>query len=266
MTTPFGISEFNPPIKPCIHNVAGRKVTVIRDDKLPAGTKQRYLPIYLSHPKFHSIDEFIYAGSSDGYGQIGLAYAAKLLGKKATIFVQSFTTRETPQTKKARALGAEIKGPYRERIQFIIKLASAYIEKNPSKRAWGLATDSRDTEATTILGHQIKHAFDYSVPYYQCLQTKPGKIFVIAGTAIIYTALKKAFPNQKFVLVKVGKTIWPDQVHPGDVVFESPFKFTEIPPAHRRPPYPAALNYDAKIYDAVAKLGEDGDWIWNIAG
>lgn len=260
-----GISEFNPPLKVRIHSVAGKRVIVIRDDLLGAGTKQRYLPLYLSHPKFDDVTEFVYAGSSKGFGQIGLAYAAKLLGKKATIFVQDYGRDDTVQTKRARTLGATIKGPYRKTITELKKIASSYIKASPN-RAWGLATDSRESDAVLLLSAQIRAAFDASVKTRKSLRTNPGRVFVVGGTAIIYTALKRAMPDKKFVIVQVGKKIWDDQVFEGDEVFVSPYKFNEVPSTDRRPSYPSAANYDAKIFDAVAALGEDGDWIWNIAG
>jgi len=62
-----------------------RSVTIIRDDLLTCGTKQRALFVLLnSH-----VDslEFVYATPNCGYAQYALSNAAKITGKKATVFV-----------------------------------------------------------------------------------------------------------------------------------------------------------------------------------
>ena len=77
---------FNPPIKIIPEKLKdGRTFNVIRDDFLIGGTKQRMIAaLILANP---DCNEFVYAGPHQGYAQVALGYVAKLMGKKATLFL-----------------------------------------------------------------------------------------------------------------------------------------------------------------------------------
>jgi hypothetical protein len=57
-------------------------VLVVRDDLFPGGTKVRFIPALFDHA-----NEVAYASSAEGGAQCALALVARVLGKRATIFV-----------------------------------------------------------------------------------------------------------------------------------------------------------------------------------
>jgi len=44
----------------------------------------------------------------------------------------------------------------------------------------------------------------------------------------------------------------------------APQSFFQPVPRDLRPPYPSLDNYDAKVWQQILKLGEEGDYIWNV--
>ena len=98
----------------------------------------------------------------------------------------------------------------------------------------------------------------------QCLKNNPVRIWLVAGSATLLKALYKVFPTSYFLVVQVGKTIWPDQIEHGKrtQLYKSPHKFHER--ANKQPPYPTVSTYDAKLWEFVTKYGQGGDYIWNV--
>ena len=76
--------------------------SVIRDDYLKGGTKQRAIEVFLEK----GIDEYIYAGPTEGYAQIALSYLCKLYKKKAILFVSG--QKKSHLTMKAQKMGAKV--------------------------------------------------------------------------------------------------------------------------------------------------------------
>src|SRR6218665_604506 len=79
-------------------------ILVVRDDLLPGGTKRRVLREVLA---LRPAQEFVYAATAQGYGQLALALAAREIGRKATIFVAGRAKRHA-LTSAAEAAGARI--------------------------------------------------------------------------------------------------------------------------------------------------------------
>lgn len=73
-------------------------------------------------------------------------------------------------------------------------------------------------------------------------------------------------PETKFMIVQVGKKIWTEQMDriKNKELFIAPEKFMDT--ALRQPPYVTIPWYDAKLWQFVEKHGENGDFIWNVAG
>ena len=80
------------------------RLTVVRDDLLPGGTKMRYMLPLLAAV---SEREIVYASPAVGYAQIALAHCCRMLGKQAVIFVAKRKDPH-PRTLAAKAAGAVV--------------------------------------------------------------------------------------------------------------------------------------------------------------
>ena len=241
--------ELNPPI--IIENFKVEKdfkVKVVRDDYLVGGTKQRSLSVFLDPKK----EEYIYAGPSQGYAQVALAYLGSLNNKKTTIFLRS--GKETKLTKKAKSYGAKIiyvKPP--NKLVDIQDKAEKYAKKRKDRLLlpFGLGSD----DFIQDLAINIKQAWGR--------KRKPKRMWIVAGSGTIVKSLSLIFPECMFLVVQVGKKIWPDQLEGfKNKLYVAKEKFWED--AKIQPPYESVSNYDAKLWSFVLKYGKNGDYIWNV--
>ena len=223
-------------------------VKVVRDDLLVGGTKQRALYVFFNDTK----EEYIYASPVNGYAQIALAYVAGLYKKKATVFLASGPM--TDLTKKAKKLGAKIvfiKPP--NRLKDIQSAAAKYAlrKENRCLLPFGLGNE----EFAHTLAVNIKKAWGR--------KRAPKRMWVVAGSATILKSLSIVFPDCFFLVLRVGKRIWPDQLEGfRNKLYTSPLKFYQK--ATVLPPYPSVETYDAKLWEFVLKEGQDGDYVWNV--
>ena len=238
-----------------------RKFNVVRDDLLLGGTKQRALvKILQSNPA----TEFVYAGPTNGYAQVALAYVAQKVGKKATIFLATERPRNI-LTKLAEKYGAKIiEVGFRSKLEYVQEKASQYVKSISTKRGreyiyllpFGLYTK----DYINTLAEQIKKACPT-----QLLVNNPKRMWLVAGSSALLNALYIVFPKTFFNVVQVGKKIWPDQIDGKKTkIYISDEKFWED--ANEQPPYNTVPSYDAKLWKYVVKYGRNGDYIWNVGG
>ncbi|PRP78998.1 hypothetical protein PROFUN_11463 [Planoprotostelium fungivorum] len=236
----------------------GKTFHVIRDDELEAGTKQRALISWL---KKEEGEEFVYAGPVFGYAQIALALAAKLNGKKGTLFLEERRPRH-PLTQKAESLGANIielrpRAPLKE----VQKAATDYVEQRKDKGTVLLPFGLHSPEFIGLLADRLRDAIGLSHP--KLLKMPPARLWLVVGSATILAALHRVWPDTHFLCVQVGMKIWDDLVEgKKHTIYVAPEKFTET--SLRLPPYPSVRTYDAKLWQFVEDHGQDGDYIWNV--
>jgi hypothetical protein len=242
---------YNPPVVITNHFSQGIQFNVFREDKLIGGTKQRALaPLMMKTDN----DTFVYAGPVTGYAQVAMAYCAFLTRKKAVVFISQQPTR-TPLTKFVATFPAkyvqlkEIPNGYLKKIQAI---ATVYAKKTGSYEL-AVGGDSPDYI------EELYNALKRSLP-----SLTPSRIWIVAGSATVLNVLYRIFPNTHFMVVQVGKTIWPDQIEEGrrTTLFVSPENFMDI--AKKQPPYPTVATYDAKLWVFFLEHGQNGDYIWNV--
>lgn len=223
-------------------------VKVVRDDYLVGGTKQRSLSVFLDPNKA----EYIYAGPAQGYAQVALAYLGSLNNKKTTVFLRS--GKETKLTKKARSYGAKIiyvKPP--NKLSDIQLNAQKYASKRKDRLLLPFGLGS--TDFIEDLSINIKQAWGR--------KRKPKRMWIVAGSGTILKSLSLIFPQCMFLVVQVGKRIWPDQLEGfKSKLYTAEEKFWED--AKIPPPYESVSNYDAKLWSFVLKYGKNGDYIWNV--
>lgn len=220
-------------------------ITVIDEGHLIGGSKQRIVPMLLA-----KVDEkeIIYAGPSTGYAQVALSYICHMMNKKAILFLDA---GHRPLTQIARKFGAKV-FHFKKPLKYIANQAEKYHRKHRYKSH--VLPFGMNTNYTVSL---------YTKAFKPISHLKPKRLWVVAGSGLILKSLSKVFPDTKFMVVQVGKKIWPDQLPEKSELFISPLRFVD--PIAETPPYDTLLNYDAKLWPFVLKHGQEGDFIWNTA-
>ena len=91
----------------------------------------------------------------------------------------------------------------------------------------------------------------------------PRRLWVVAGSGFLMSVLHHIWPDTEFMVVQVGRKIYPDQLEKiKHQFFVAPEPFADN--ALRQPPYDTVPWYDAKLWQFVEQHGEDGDYIWNV--
>lgn len=223
---------------------------VFADHLLIGGTKQRALVPYMKSIKKNI---FIYAGPTTGYAQIALAYAAQLTKKKVILFLRKQMPR-SKLTKYANTFAScKIIEYPNANLKYLQKKAKQYHITNP------------DTYLFPFGGHSKKYIKTLTKSINNAIpkDLNPPRIWLVAGSATILAALYKVFPKSYFMVIQVGKTIWPDQIDDSrTTLLISDESF--IKPAKMQPPYPSVATYDAKLWKYFMRYGLSGDFIWNV--
>lgn len=237
-----------------IKHPSGYDMTLIDESHLIGGSKQRALIGYIADIKQ---EELVYAGPSTGYAQIAIAYCALLSGKTARIFIDQAYIN--PLSAMARTLGATIvpfnsRDSGSSRLKIIQKQAEIYVD--------------HDCDRAHLLPFGMDHPDVkklYEIAFEPLRSYKPKRIWVVAGSGMIFSTLSRIWPDAEFMIVQVGKTVWPDQlVGIKHQLFVSTYAFSER--ISETPPYNTLMNYDAKVWPFILTHGQSGDFVWNTAG
>lgn len=217
-------------------------LTIVRDDRLPGGTKQRGLLPYMEN---HPAREFVYASPACGYAQLALAISARMTGRRATVFTAERKTPH-PLTRQAHAQGATvIQVPYGY-LNVVQKRARAY---------------AASTGACYLpFGVQLTEVAEAITRTAQRLNIEPPEVWTVSGSGTLTRALQKAWPNARFYTVLVGKTA----VQTGRAIrYTAPEAFAQ--PAKQPPPFASCPNYDAKAWAFIQQHAGPGALFWNVA-
>jgi hypothetical protein len=215
-------------------------IRVVRDDAYPGGTKARVLPVLLQGGH-----EFVYASPVQGYAQVALAYAARQMGKRATIFCAQ---RKAPheRTREAAEAGARI-----------VEVPNGYMS----------VVRARARSYCAVSGAELL-PFGLDTPMFVAALgdlaarlpiREPSEVWTVAGSGVLTRALQLAWPGAEFHAVRIGAA--PDVgrafVHRAPEPFEQP--------ARRPPPFPSCTNYDAKAWQFITAHARPGAVFWNVA-
>ena len=236
----------------------GRTFHVIQEAQVTGGSKSR--AIYAFMQARDEYNEFVYAGPATGYAQYALAYCAKLLDKKATVFLSSCPrVGNTIPTQGAIDNGATIIRSIQ--LKDAQEAAREYCSGDTSRFLCPFGMD--DTEFHQIFVDKLRAA---GMPDIAGNVT----IWVTVGSGTLLRVLLEIYPNNKFGCVVVGKNIWEDQFKPEDwarmTIYKSDLFFTQNVKKRNAPPYNSVPNYDAKVWEFVRRFGKSGDYIYNVAG
>jgi hypothetical protein len=214
-------------------------VLVVRDDRVPGGTKRRVLA-----PLLGGADEWVYASPCQGYAQVALAHACREQGKRATVFV---ARRAAPhkRTVEAIAAGARIVQVPVGYMTVVAARARAYAEQTGA----GLLPFGFDTPPFIAALADLARS----------LALSPSEVWAVAGSGTLSRALQQAWPDAAHHAVRIGAVPKAGRAQ----LYQAPEPFerdAQIPP-----PFPSCSNYDAKAWRFIMRHASPGSVFWNVA-
>jgi hypothetical protein len=253
----------------------GRRFGIVRDDILPGGTKQRCIlrligDVLKNQP---DVQKIVYAGPATGFAIIAMAIAADYFNITADIHLIGGFPRSGDTNQMIRA-----KNIAKNNIKFFdaetakIEDASKLIAKkyDNDKKTFIIPFGFDSEKIKKLLIESISAAWDkeaesgnLNTTFYGDRKRYSGRIFVVGGSTTLLNSLYLVFPAARFLVVQVGKKIWPDQIDSSRTIIKiAPERFFE--PAAIKAPYPSVDTYDEKVWRFVLSCGEDDDLIWNV--
>jgi len=219
-------------------------IFVVRDDLIRGGSKARFLIKLFKHAS-----EVVYATPAEGGAQTALAWAAKVTGRRATLFVAARKTLH-PRTAMAAGLGAKIVQVRPGYLNVVQKRARDYCAATGSILApFGMNT----TQAVNVLSHAA-----------QSINIRPDEVWCAAGSGTLARALAKAWPNARRHVVQIGRGLKPDDVA-GAIIHRHSLPFARA--AKSIPPFPSDSHYDAKAWEICRQYkGQGCILFWNVTG
>lgn len=217
------------------------RLTVVRDDLLPGGTKMRYmLPLLASI----SAREIVYASPAVGYAQIALAHCCRMLGKQAVIFVAKRKDPH-PRTLAAKAAGAIVYQVPNGYLTVVTARARLYAQDRGALHVpWGV---------------DVPEALEHFAAAARTIPVEPAEVWACSGSGALIRGLQLAWPRAAFHAVQVGGS----RPNVGAAVLHvAPEKYEQT--ARRPPPFPSCDNYDAKVWQFAESGAADGALIWNV--
>lgn len=189
------LRELNPPVVVSEHDVRGKMVSVIRDDVLVGGSKQRALDVFLA-PEY---DEYVYAGPTQGYAQIALSHVCKIFKKRAALFLPAQRDGRLHQlTQTAVGLGGEphiVQPP--NKLGDVQTAATEYaLERGQTTRLLPFGLKSEDfirTLAERLESAMPRHVHD----------RPPERLWLVAGSATLLSAIHRMWPKTFKLVVQV---------------------------------------------------------------
>ncbi|CAH6420921.1 Hypothetical protein POVR2_LOCUS292 [uncultured virus] len=226
-----------------------RTVHVVRDDLLNSTTKFRaalpYLASYLDY------NEFVYAGHEVGHGHISIALSAQILGKRATVFLQSASKSGNHLVARSRELGAKVY-LIANTLKVTTEEAQKYCDRTLGALFIPLGFDTAEYQA-----HMVR-ALDKSLP----ADFNPARMWIVIGSGRLLRSVQELLPETRMIGLQLSRAVRAG-VH-ADYVSE--YKLSQEAADADLPPYPSSKTYDAKLWPYVLKYAMDGDYIWNVAG
>lgn len=226
--------------KPILEERLG--IGVVRDDLYPGGTKARFLPFV-----FERTEEIVFASACQGGAQFSLAFIARELGKKVTLFVAK---RNVPHPRKlqAQALGARYVELRNGRLSNIQAKAREYAAEHGA--------------LLLPLGLNAPEAIPAIAEAARSLDESPDEVWCAAGSGTLCRALMSAWPRAHHFAVAVGR----DLAIEGAKVYRYPKPFEAH--ALTRPPFPSDPHYEAKAFEYALIHRTKGKRVifWNVLG
>lgn len=251
-------------------------VTVIHDDELPGGTKQRALAAFMRFTEDKARragcpdsakHEFVYAGPIQGFAQIALGVCAHATGTLGTSFIDRVAVRSR-LTDFSEAVGSTVR--------------EVGLESEHAKLWQVEATAESYTKRRNLLAPGTCHLVPFGLdhPDFNRLLREavlgalpdslraapPRRLWLVAGSGTILKTLAEIWPSTYFLVVQVGKALPRTTMQrvPQFWAFKAPMAFESPAQEEEMPPFPSVTNYDAKLWGFVRRYAEPGDFVWNV--
>lgn len=223
---------------------------VVREDLMGFGSKCRFGDILVSTCPS---DTLVYVQPRYGFAGISLAYLAKKYNKKLVLFSPSQKEISNHQAICIER-GADMK----------FRRIAAMPNLNKIAADW--AKDNGGFFIPLGLRHELVTAAAVKVAY-DLAQThgEPKEVWHAISTGVLGRSLQIAWPNAKFNAVAVSRNIKSGERGKA-TVWSHPKEFSQNVAEEFIPPFPSALNYDAKAWEFMVRHGNPDAWFWNVGG
>jgi hypothetical protein len=217
------------------------RLWVLRDDLLPGGTKQRFLPELMV-----GASNVVYPGPAWGGAAVAIAILAREMGIDATLFYADRKERSPRQLLAAR-YGARIHTVRPGYLSVVRARAREYARATGARLLdWGLpAVES----AVAGFGASLDGGWP--------------EVWVSAGSGTVLRGLARAYGAGRVVGVQVGHALTRAE-RGGCRLVAHPLKFEQRTRA--AVPFPSCRHYDAKAWEIAEKRAADGALFWNVMG
>ena len=223
---------------------------VVRDDMMGFGSKCRFGDILVQKA---ASDTLVYVQPRFGFAGISLAYLAAKYNKKLVLFMPSGKVISDHQ-----AICIE-----RGAIPKFRRIA-AMPNLNAIAKQW--AIDNNATFIPLGLKHELVTAAAIKVAYDIAEKHGyPEDVWSAISTGVLTRSLQIAWPDAKFNAVAVSRNIKDGELGRAKV-WSHPKAFASNVNSENEPPFPSAMNYDAKAWEFMVKHGKPGSWFWNVGG
>ncbi len=249
---------YNPP--PIIRDVTFsfrgriRTVKVVREDYLVGGSKQRAAAAILVRLAAKGYKTIIYRGPINGIASAAIGYLCSIIGLTAVSIINAQRDHKSHYNHYMMHLaalhGTKIIEVNKEAADVEVKKIVASYE-NTFVIPLGFDFDEFREEVYNALSVYKDHFTKDTVTLWSA-----------TTTGNMLRPLYKLFPSFKFACVLVGFKDESYIDHARSKIYHAPETYYQH--AIRRPPYPAAADYDAKIWQFILTSAENGDIIWNI--
>jgi hypothetical protein len=223
---------------------------VIREDLMGFGSKCRFGDILVQKAP---TDTLVYVQPRFGFAGISLAYLANKYNKKLVLFMPSGKVISDHQ-----AICIE-----RGAIAKFRRIA-AMPNLNRIAKQW--AEDNNATFIPLGLKHELVTAAAVKVAYDIAEKHGyPEEVWSAISTGVLQRSLQIAWPDAEFNAVAVSRNIQNGELGKAKV-WSHPKAFASDVKTEFAPPFPSAMNYDAKAWEYMVKHGNPGSWFWNVGG
>jgi hypothetical protein len=280
----------NPDLNIIELNLNNKKINLIQDSVLVAGTKQRVVVNFIEKilETNKNITTLTYAGTFNGYGAVATAFGAYKLGLKSKVFLSTIPTgsKNNEPTKNNVILNSKQINTL-EALDATIYLCEDYrTAKNmqydittlptTEQNIWitkkeyynvPLGLNDDDKIMVKLLSKQIKKASENTI----INKIKNPRIWLVAGTGGITESLKIAFPTAIIFVYLTGggkyikKVIEYLKKNNITILNNNPdFDIVGIKNDYSNY-YQSVSDYDSLIWPYVKKYALNNDFIYNIA-
>ena len=223
---------------------------VVREDLMGFGSKCRFGDILVSTCKQ---DTLVYVQPRYGFAGISLAYLANKYNKKLVLFSPSQKEISDHQAICVE-MGAQMKFKRIAAMPVLNAHAKKWAEDNG---AFFIPLGLRHelvTAAAVKVAHDLAEKHGY-----------PEEVWSAISTGVLQRSLQIAWPDAKFNAVAVARNIKKGE-RGNATIWSHPKAFTQDVDPQYNPPFPSAMNYDAKAWEFMTKHGSPGAWFWNVGG